>query len=475
MNRIIGYTATLSLLCMVCACDENRYQALIDEETAPVCLTVDMDSSLPEATRSGEGQEIFDADGNVLAVLTELEEQTPVFVPSDSANGTKANLVNDLTTMRTYLGNTFTVSAYKGGTALFSGETATYQSGSKWTLGTARRWPVGETYEFFGYTTSTPAVTFNPGGSPSTASIASYTTPASASSQIDFLLGYYKGQGASGAAPMHFTHPLTSVKFEFVSFPDGIKIKRISLTGIKNSGSCVAQFTNADGKTPTYTWTPGSSTSTFQQEFSSVAPASVQAVPFVLIPQTFAAGSASSIEILASYGGVDKTISVKIAPTAAKTWKAGTTYIFRLSYSVATGIKVEDTVDGKVKKDLAVTNTGTAPEYIRIALVGSWKDSDGKIVAPWDKTQGTFSNFNSTEWILGSDGFYYYKYPVLGGNATANALFQQYQAPANAPVTGAKLEISVIGQAVIWDETKAKVSASWPAAPLSSLSATPEN
>lgn len=477
MKKFAGYMAITTVLFLASACDENRYQTIIDEDTCPISVLVETESTFPGSTRSAANQEILDADGNIFAVLTELEEPTPVEVYTDSAK-TKGTLVNDLAGFRNVHGNTFTVSAYKGATAVFTNQTATYSTASKWTLSTARRWPTGDTYEFFGYTASAPTVTFSQNGSPSSASIASYTSPSAAGNQTDFLLGYYKGTGSNGAAPMHFSHPLTSVRFEFVSFPASIKIKSISLTGIKNSGSCVARFVNANGHTPTYTWTTGSNTSTFTQTFSSLAPASVSAVPFVLIPQTFAAGSTSSIQIVANYGGADRTISVRIASASApKTWNAGITYVYRLSYSASTGIDVEDVVQNQIKRDLTITNTGTAPEYIRVALVGSWKDSNGKVVAAWDKTQGNFVQFPGTNWILGSDGFYYYTKPVLGGNGTANALFHQYVAPNVAPVAGAHLELSVIGQAVIWDENKTQVSASWKSsngAPISSLSTTPE-
>lgn len=455
----------------VLSCVENTDQEELQYINVPISLDVVTEQNVPQ-TKASFAQEVLDEAGNVFATLECTEESADAVFPTESAPETKATLVDDVAGMRSVFGNTFTVSAYKGATAVFSSLTATYTSGSRWDLSTVKYWPVGQTYEFFGYTSSTPTVTFSQNGSPSTASF-SYSSPASDSNQKDFLLGYYKGTGNSGAAPMHFTHPLTAVCFEFGSFPQGIYIEEISLTGIHDSGSCVASFSNSNGHTPTYTWTTGSSTRTYTQTFSDIAPASVSAVPFVLVPQTFAAGSASSIRIKVKYGGEVKYVTAKISSsTASKTWVAGKKYIYKLTYSTSTGISVNDQVVSGVKSNLVITNTGTAPEYIRAAIVGCWKDASGKVVAPWVFNASEFEGLPGTGWVHQSDGYYYYLNPVLPGRATATKLFTKYTAPA-APVSGAKLELTIIAQAVIWDPSKTLVGNSWAGKP-GSLTTTPE-
>ncbi|MCQ2603698.1 MAG: hypothetical protein MJ215_01445, partial [Spirochaetia bacterium] len=82
------------------------------------------------------------------------------------------------------------------------------------------------------------------------------------------------------------------------------------------------------------------------------------------------------------------------------------------------GTGIEDKVDGMVKSDVVIKNTGTVREYIRATITANWYDAEGNIVAPWsvDSTgkcsQGEFTGLTGTGWILGADGYYYYTYPV---------------------------------------------------------------
>lgn len=477
MRDITKYIAIAAIMLCASSCVNRENYTEVKNDNCEIVFSVETEENAPQ-TKSEMDQLVYDEEGNVFATLVSLEEETPVVVVNEPE--TKGTLVDNINQYAGVLGNTFTVSAYKGATSVFSNLTATQssQNAGLWNLPSRRFWPVGDTYEFFAYSQHSPSgIVFNKNGSPSTATFA-YNTPTTAAAQYDFLLGYYKGQGSNGAAPLRFTHPLTSVKFQFVSFPASIKIKSITLTGIKSSGNCTASFVYASGYTPTYTWdTSTSPATTYTQTFSSLDPSAVNAVPFVLVPQTFAAGSSSSIMIVVDYGGQEKTISVKIASaTAAKSWVAGTTYIYKLSYSATTGLDVDDVVTSNIKNQLTLTNTGTAPEFVRAAIVGNWVDADGKIVAAWDKTQGTFNGLcaSGSNWVAGPDGFYYYTKPILGGRATANKLFTSYTAPNPVPVAGAHLELSILGQAVIWDSSKTAVTSAWGSTIAALLTAVPE-
>lgn len=84
--------------------------------------------------------------------------------------------------------------------------------------------------------------------------------------------------------------------------------------------------------------------------------------------------------------------------------------------------------DAGTKSEIKVTNNGSVEAYVRVALVFSWRDGEnvtpgqyengnqpnGDIVAgtPVEGTDYNFVPENTSDWIKGSDGYYYYKYPV---------------------------------------------------------------
>lgn len=110
---------------------------------------------------------------------------------------------------------------------------------------------------------------------------------------------------------------------------------------------------------------------------------------------------------------------------------------------------------GSTKTDVTITNTGNTDAFIRAALIGQWLDEDGnpvfgftdytygiQLVDSWyqdqfvNKTfaQGKFTGlpgYDTTpaddhNWVLGSDGYYYYKNIVPAGEEVPDALFTTY-------------------------------------------------
>ena len=133
------------------------------------------------------------------------------------------------------------------------------------------------------------------------------------------------------------------------------------------------------------------------------------------------------------------------------------------------GTGIDDKVDGMVKSEVVIKNTGTVREYIRATITANWY-KDGSIVAPWsvDSTgkcsQGEFTGLTGTGWILGADGYYYYTYPVDKAEELkgTNALFDKYEyEDTEIPVEGAHLEMQIMVQSVIWDKDKAEVTEAW--------------
>lgn len=122
-------------------------------------------------------------------------------------------------------------------------------------------------------------------------------------------------------------------------------------------------------------------------------------------------------------------VAVIIAGTAGATLaylshQSGLTNQFQIA-KVSTGIDEE--FNGTTKSNVKVENTGDVPAYIRAAVIIGWEDAEGNPLideeAPKEDTDYTIEmNLNSSsaegEWVLASDGYYYYTMPVEGKDAT---------------------------------------------------------
>lgn len=117
----------------------------------------------------------------------------------------------------------------------------------------------------------------------------------------------------------------------------------------------------------------------------------------------------------------------------------------------------EETFDKKVKKDVAVQSTGSAPVYIRAAIVATWKADDGAVYgqAPVVNGDYTISINTSTQtnpngiWFIGSDGFYYWSEPVTKDTSTG-ILINECKPKRNLTVgeTTYYLNVEILAQAI---------------------------
>ena len=112
----------------------------------------------------------------------------------------------------------------------------------------------------------------------------------------------------------------------------------------------------------------------------------------------------------------------------------------------------------QVKEDVAVTNTGNIPAYIRVALVFTWQEGEGenaKVVGTpvdpaedlnivWGDGTGTgTAEAPGNGWIKIGD-YYYYTQPVAAGATTSNLIDKAEVKTAN----GYRMNLQVIADSI---------------------------
>ena len=206
---------------------------------------------------------------------------------------------------------------------------------------------------------------------------------------------------------------------------------------------------------------------------------------FWLVPQSIT-GSDAVLKIKYDMNGKkDQYLEIRLGDLKASNWEAAQirTYTFKLD---EVNLKIEDTITmadatqqeidtpwgtkeitsyaGSTKQNVVITNTGNCDAFIRAAIIGQWRDKSGnpvfgftdythgvQLVDSWyedvivKKTniQGEFTDLPGTNWVVGSDGYYYYTEVVPAGQAIPNNLFTEYKvkrAPG-AAIAGAVQEI----------------------------------
>lgn len=177
-------------------------------------------------------------------------------------------------------------------------------------------------------------------------------------------------------------------------------------------------------------------------------------------------------------------------PSFAKEWRPGELHTYILT-SEGVDILTEDSYnpDTDWKEALNVVNVGTYPEWQRTLMCANWvytdtsegRDNhlivaDAKISPTASENTGKFCNtenvndpggFIGENWALGSDGYYYYRYPINVGNKPNFPLFRYYKAPQYSTFGGTHLEFAISSQAYRYsDDTTAgfgvaKVVSQW--------------
>lgn len=259
-----------------------------------------------------------------------------------------------------------------------------------------------------------------------------YTVPKSASSQTDFLLGYYTGipdecKDATGTpckVPMSFTHAMTSIRFkqsDDLMVADGSKITDIEISGVYKSGTVKI------GPGHIITWSDCSTQGGFSVSESNSAgyePALDGSIgeSFFLIPQT-----AGEVKITVTIKNiVNSEESRKVTATLKPDWQAGHSYV----YTFGEGFMPE------ICDDTSIKNVGNEAGYFRVAVIAYAVDGSGVVVGP---SEAPVINITTEGWRPDDNGFYIYYDKVERGHSTS-AIVSNIEAVKNS---SAKLKILV--------------------------------
>lgn len=370
----------------------------------------------------------------------------------------------------------FTAVALTGENALFFKEKLAVEAGKAIT---GRYWPNMPLY-FFGYTASL-GYAFDPNvqvsGGNCTGSF-KYSMPAptaenrDAEAQPDLIVAITPNQSKQETAvPLRFHHALTAIVFKMGKVEEGTTIQSISLTNLRSSGKCTFAATGTDNVQ--FTWSNHAGKESYVQIVDKAGVAGVQLTEyettFLVVPQAITAETAINVKFKIEGRG-EYNLSSKLNPggtdpTIISEFLPDTKYTFTLSLAEEIQITVDDKVEGQVKKDVTIQNSGLAFGWIRAVINGYWVNKNtGVIVAPWKETDGTFvraANWNEN-WAKDPEtGIYYYKNVVPSGEFT-EPLFDSYTLKATAPQVNAVLELNVAAQILIKiDEPDSRIKAGW--------------
>lgn len=373
----------------------------------------------------------------------------------------------------------FTAVALTGENALFFKDKLTVDASGKAVTG--RYWPNMPLY-FFGYTATLgygfdPYVQVKDGNC--TGSF-KYSMPEptakneDAKAQPDLIVAITPGQNKQETAvPLRFHHALTAIVFKMGKVEAGTTIQSISLTNLRSSGECAFTATGTDNVQ--FTWSNHKGKESYVQKIVD-KPGVAQGdkltefeTTFLVVPQAITAETAINVKFKIEGRG-EYNLSCKLNPggtdpTIISEFLPDTKYTFTLSLAEEIQITVDDKVEGQVKKDVTIQNSGLAFGWIRAVINGYWVNKNtGVIVAPWKETDGTFvraANWN-TYWAKDPEtGIYYYKNVVPSGEFT-KPLFDSYTLKATAPQVNAVLELNVAAQILIKiDSPDSREKAGW--------------
>ena len=228
-------------------------------------------------------------------------------------------------------------------------------------------------------------------------------------------------RGSSVTMIMH--HALAAIRFKVGTVPNGITLNSISIANVYGKADCSV---SSDGAGLVFSWSNHSGvrsySQTYEQNLTVGEAIGGKDQTFILIPQAFTTEDAQLQLELTIQGRT--YILKKALKDIVPSFDADRLYTFTIGTTDEMDVEITDKVDGAVKSGVEIKNAGFSPAYVRIAIIGYWKDASGTIVIPWTEGEGEFEGWSS-KWVQQSDGFYYYT-EMLAGHSIAEPPFQKY-------------------------------------------------
>ena len=116
---------------------------------------------------------------------------------------------------------------------------------------------------------------------------------------------------------------------------------------------------------------------------------------------------------------------------------------------------VEETLDGTIKSQVMLQNTGSVAAYLRAALSITWKAEDGTVYSrpPVLGEDYTMDLTSDPGWILAADGFYYWTSPVPPAETDPEHCATGVLIPSCSPIPGKApegyaLAVEVVGSGI---------------------------
>ena len=384
----------------------------------------------------------------------------------------------------------FFLTAFLEDGAQFMKDEEVKKNGNDWEYSPIKYWPQNQAVHFFGYGLSKSTGTLGnhdydlKNGYKHTFS---YTMPAAtdekkdaedekkdAENQPDLIVAITPNQtkqSINGKVMMSFKHALSAIVFKVGEVPNETKLKSISFSGLYASGKGQIDQTNA------ITWSnTGRAEAVYTQTFENIPVTDKQGEEtvistkdnetcFMMIPQNFkedATNAEITFKFAIGNSENNEFTRTMLLKNILEKWEANKLYTFTIKLPDDVKVEVNETFTegSNVKKDVYISNPSVSKIYVRATVVGCWINANGDALASWiapDNISATYSTGDDGEfvlpdgwsnfWLVGTDGYYYYKYPISYGEATTE-LFDSYTLKAAPPVAGTTLELSVIAQSV---------------------------
>lgn len=282
-----------------------------------------------------------------------------------------------------------------------------------------------------------------------TINVTNYESKPTAEAQQDILFATRSidkdTYSSKTGADILFYHALTGIKFRIDddAVEAGIKVTKISLSGIRTKGNFTVTSIQEDGgykdkpttvyssrdavkwdvqaerQTGTVSQTFDGSTTdlsnaaNFPESFKKAGTNNINdaqaSKTFWLVPQKMAEGITLTIEY--TFKGEKETRELGIGKTMAGVeWLPGQLRTYTLTISEV-DIEITDDVKGTVKENVVIKNTGNCDEYIRATIVAYWADESGNMISGFTDTEaasdGSGKLYGKTllnEWKLDDDG-----------------------------------------------------------------------